>query len=172
MAAKPWHIGHQKLVELACSECDDVHLYVSSSDRIRTGEFPIHAKVMQKIWNKAIKSTLPSNVTSVEFVSNPVSAVYKRLGEANDKPLDDIVIIYSDPIDMNRNFPEKNFKKYAENLLMYGLVEARSVSRSETVNVSGTQMRLWLMNGDKENFIAHLPTSFDGDLIWKIFTGK
>ncbi len=49
-------------------------------------------------------------------------------------------------------------------------VELRPVERSSTVNVSGTKMRKWLEDGDKEAFVKNLPSSIDKDAVWDILS--
>ena len=42
---------------------------------------------------------------------------------------------------------------------MNGQIERRSVDRSETTNISGTEMRRCLQNNEQEKFISFLPAS-------------
>lgn len=172
MSAKPYHVGHDMLLRLAAAECDRVVAFVSTSDRIRKGEFPISGAVMRAVWSSHIVRTLPGNV-SVRFVSNPVSSTYELLGDANVSDASDTSYrVYSDPDDMNRNFPSRNLLKYTGRLVEGELVSLRVVPREETVNVSGTQMRGWLLHGDKAAFVAHLPATLDADLVWAAVSGR
>jgi len=168
MSAKPYHAGHDALIRLASFECEQVIVFVSTGDRVRKGEYPIMANVMRKLWDDVILPSLPEKVFVV-FVSNPVGATYELIGDRNEAPKlndDETLVIYSDPVDMDRNFPECSLFKYGGNLTTKRLLARRHVPRDTTVNVSGTQMRAWLQHGDKLKFIANMPTSIDGEAVW------
>jgi cytidyltransferase-like protein len=166
MSAKPYHIGHDQLIRLAANECDEVIVFVSNGDRKRPGQFTIKGETMQDLWSDYIFKTLPDNVY-VQFIDNPVSAVYKLTGDANEDSNNiETYAIYSDPIDMEQNFSPKNISKYMSNLVAKQRIVRRLVPREQTVNISGTQMRTWLLHGNKQKFIAHLPSGLDGEAIW------
>ena len=172
MAGRPYHLGHDQLIRLAAVECDEVVVFVSEGDRKRKGQFPIKGETMRDVWSDHIAPSLPDNVY-VQFVPNPVSAVYELTGDANKDPgNDETYAIYSDPIDMERNFPPKSVSKYMPNLVAKQRVVRRLVPRETLVDVSGTQMRAWLMYGNKERFLAHLPDTIDGKAIWEALTRK
>ena len=162
MAAKPYHAGHDLLVRLAVHENDAVYVYASMADRDE-----VSGKAMEQIWKELIEPTLPANV-KVEYVTSPVGQVFATLGEANKSASSDVFSIYSDPTDVNKNF--KTLDRYAADLLANGQIKLRGVDRSSTVNVSGTQMRKWLADGDKDSFIAHLPKKIDGEKVWSLLT--
>ncbi len=166
MSAKPYHVGHDMLVRLAASECEEVVVFVSEADRARKGEFPVKGETMRDVWSDHILATLPDNVY-VQFVPNPVTAVYRLTGDADADPNDlQTYAIYSDPTDMERNFPPRSVSKYMPNLVARQRVVRRLVMREATADVSGTQMRAWLQHGDKARFVAHLPASLDGEAVW------
>ena len=170
MSAKPYHIGHDQLIRLAASECDEVVVFVSESDRKRKGEFVIKGETMRTLWSDHILESLPENVY-VQFVSNPVSSTYELTGDADkDAENHDTYAIYSDPVDMEHNFSPKSVSKYMPQLVAEQRVVRRLVLRETTVDVSGTQMRGWLMHGNKKKFLAHLPKTVDGEAFWKALT--
>ncbi len=174
VAARPYHAGHDALIRLARSECDQVVVFASMTDRVRKGEFPVRANVMRKLWNDIIE-TLPEGV-SVVFVPNPVVAIYEFVGLRNGDTMpvmkDEKLVIYSDPDDMERNFAEQALVKYGGALANAKRLARRHVPRVTTVDVSGTQMRAWMMYGDKAKFIAHLPVGLDGNAVWKELTQR
>lgn len=172
MSAKPYHVGHDQLVRMAAEECDEVIVFVSEGDRKRKGEFLIKGETMCEIWSEHILKSLPDNVY-VQFVTNPVSAVYQLAGDANEDPTNrETYAIYSDPMDMEHNFPPKSISKYMPNLVAEQRVVRRLVPRETTVDVSGTQMRAWLMHGDKKKFIEHLPPTLDREAVWEALAAK
>jgi citrate lyase ligase-like protein len=160
MSAKPFTAGHDGLVRIACKENDEVHLYVSLSDRDN-----ISGGAMAKVWKELIEPTLPANV-KVTYGGSPVGNVYKELGEANEAGSQDIFSVYSDPTDLGRNF--KSLERYAGNLTQAGQIILRGIERSSTVEVSGTEMRGYLASGNKDAFVSKLPTGLDGDKVWHV----
>jgi hypothetical protein len=158
MAAKPYHVGHDMLVRLASRKNDEVHLYVSTGDRDN-----VSGAAMTRVWKELIEPTLPSNVT-VTYGGSPVGNVFKELGEADKAGSQDTFTVYSDPDDLKKNYG--SLAKYAGNLLAAGQIILRAVSRSSTVNVSGTQMRRWLATGDRASFVKHLPKGINRDRVW------
>lgn len=169
MSAKPFHSGHAGLIEVASRECDDVHLYVSLSDRARPGEIPILGKDMATLWKDVIEPSLPTNV-AVVYGGSPIGNVWKELGTASKEGSDDEFALYGDPDDLAQNFTETLLMKYCGNLLEAKRVILRPVERSSTVDVSGTKMRGYLEKGDKASFIKNLPASIDRDKVWDVLS--
>ena len=71
ISAKPYHTGHHALVEIASKDNDAVLLFVSTSDRIRDGEFPIYGDDMKKVWLEELEAIMPGNV-EIEYGGSPV----------------------------------------------------------------------------------------------------
>ena len=71
-AMKPFHAGHNYLVQLATTECDEVILWTSAKDRDN-----IKGKNMQKAWTQIIQPLLPE--VNVRFVISPIGAVFDYL---------------------------------------------------------------------------------------------
>lgn len=160
MSAKPYHAGHDGLVRLAASENGEVHLYVSTTDRDN-----VSGAAMETVWRQLIEPVLPPNV-KVTYGGSPVGNIWKELGAASEAGSEDEYLIYSDPEDMANNFPMPRIQKYAGNLLARGKVIQRPIQRSETVDVSGTEMRGYIASNDKGSFMKKLPQGVDGDAYW------
>lgn len=160
MSAKPYHAGHDGLVRLAAKENDEVHLYVSTSDRDE-----VSGQAMAEIWKTQIEPTLPGNV-QVTYGGSPVLNAFKDIGKASEENSPDTYQIYSDPEDASANFGEDKLAKYAANLYNAGRVKTRPVERTSTVNVSGTKMREFLKTGDKKSFLKFMPKGLDGNYVW------
>ena len=167
MSAKPYTLGHDMLVRIAAKECDEVIVFVSTSDRARPGEVPVLGTDMAKIWHDYIERSLPSNVR-VKYGGSPVTKTWQEMGKANEAESADTYKVYGDPEDLTQNFPENSFLKYAGNLYKAGQALTRAISREETVLVSGTKMRQWLQSGNEEQFKKHLPKGIDRDAVWRI----
>lgn len=155
-AGKPVTAGHWGLIELAASECDEVHLFVSTADRVRKGEMPIYGRDMMRIWDDYLEPSLPDNV-SVEYVPVPVQSVYAELeGAEASNDASTKFVIYSDSEDIFK-YSDTSLSKAAPKLFKRGNVHRRGVSRGETVDISGTKMRAFLASGDRKNFKKFLP---------------
>lgn len=172
MAAKPYHAGHDGLVRIAARETDEVHLFVSTSDRKRPGEMPIYGADMKRIWDEFLEPSLPSNVV-VTYGGSPVSHLYDDLVRGEQEGTEDVFVIYSDSEDIKK-YTDAVLSKAAPTLMYNGQIERRGVDRSETVNVSGTKMRALLNAGNVEDFAAFLPPAVQAHSqeIIDILTGK
>jgi len=156
MSGKPVHAGHWGLIKLASEECDEVHVFVSTSDRARTGEIKISGEAMLKIWTAYLEPALPNNVEP-HYGGIPVRKVYEFLEQEDAASnQDSIFVIYSDEEDIQK-YTEDSLSKAAPTLFADDQIETRGVSREETVNVSGTKMREFLETGDIKNFKKFLP---------------
>lgn len=175
VSGKPYHAGHHYLVELAAAENDEVVLFVSTSDRVRKGEFPIYGTDMQRVWNEELEAIMPANVR-VEYGGAPVRKVYEAIGDAcKIDGVEETYVVYSDPTDTAQNYPQKNRDKYMQPLCDQGQVifaaeeNASSVTRgSGSPNVSGTKMRQSLEDGKFETFAAGMPDGVDAQNVWNI----
>jgi len=160
ISGKPYHAGHDGLVRLAAKENDEVHVFVSLSDRDN-----ISGSGMERVWQQLIVPSLPDNV-KVTYGGSPVGNVFKEVGDANKEGSPNTYSIYSDPTDAATNY--KTLDRYAGDLIARGQLKLRPVARTSTVDISGTQMRQWFDADDKQSFISGLPKSIDGNKVWEI----
>lgn len=159
MAAKPYHAGHDGLIRIAAKENDRVIVLVSDRNRDT-----ISGAGMMRVWQELIAPKLPANV-EVAYGVSPVGMGFDLLAKADEAGSQDAFSIYSDPSDVGRF---KSLPKYAPHLTANGQVKDRAVKRTDTVNVSGTQMRGWFDAGDQDSFLKHLPRGIDGVRYWNI----
>ena len=176
VSAKPYHAGHHALVTMAASENEKVILFVSTSDRKRSGEFPILGTDMLQVWQEELENIMPGNI-EIQYGGSPVRKVYKTLEMASDSGSPDTYVVYSDPVDTAQNYPEASLVKYCNSLRSSGqcLLAAEenpgSLTRGEgTPNISGTKVRLALQAKDLEGFVAAMPAGVDGQNIFNILT--
>jgi citrate lyase synthetase len=155
MSGKPVHIGHWGLIEIAARENDEVHLFVSTTDRKRPGEMFISGAAMKQIWDQFLEPSLPSNV-DVIYGGSPVGNLYEDLEAAETSGSENTFQIYSDAEDILK-YTDASLRKSASRLFDEGLIIRRGVDRSETVNVSGTKMRELLAAGKTAAFAKFLP---------------
>lgn len=175
---KPLTKGHWVLIDKASRECDKVHLIISSKDRARPGELPIQWEQMEKVWTEFIIPRLPGNVEAT-FSSAPIRNVMDILMAANAEEENyNTYFIYSDPVDIAANYPERAQKKYMNRLMANDQVVFRASERVAAgkgdAMISGTLMRKFLSSGDKKAFIAGLPgpVQMFGPEIYRVLGGR
>ena len=178
LAAKPYHAGHHAMVEKAAAENDKVILFVSTSDRKRKGEFPILGDDMSRVWKEEIEKILPGHV-EVRYGGSPVRNVYAELETANNGNSPDTYVVYSDPTDTERNYPEKyrqkNFPElYAKGQVLFAAEEnPAAYTRGEgTPDVSGTKMRAAMQQCDFQAFKDGMPADLNAESAYKILCGR
>jgi hypothetical protein len=175
VSGKPYHAGHHYLVERAAAENDEVILFVSTSDRLRKGQFPIYGADMQRVWQEELESIMPANV-SVVYGGSPVQKVYEEIGAAcKIEGVTETYVVYSDPTDTAQNYPEENRDKYMQPLCDKGQVifaaeeNPQAFTRgSGSPNVSGTKLRAALDENKFEEFAAAMPPGVNAQNIWNI----
>jgi hypothetical protein len=174
LSAKPYHAGHHALVTIASKQNDKVVVFVSTSDRKRSGEFPIYGADMERIWKEEIEKILPSNVMTI-YGGSPVRNVYEILGQADEESGDTKYMIYSDPEDTELNYPICNRLKYFPELYEKGLVMCAAEISPDTFtrgvgtpDISGTKLRAALQNKDFKTFAAGLPDGVDAENVFRI----
>jgi len=166
MAAKPLHVGHERLIQIAIQNFNRVICMVSKGDRDR-----ISGQKMMQIWRDYI---LPSNfIPSVVFSDSPVRDMIRFIRGLSDDPMFkqvnfNIVTDDSDdmwkPEDLEREFPE---------LHEQARIHSVGVSRETTAQISGSKMRYWLTIGNRAEFLAHLPSFLSTEhrhKIWEILS--
>lgn len=156
---KPFTKGHYFLVEQAAEKADKVMLLVSTSNRSRTGELPIFWDgQMENVWEQYLSKIMPSNV-EVIYVKNPTQSTYQILGDAeNDENDHNTYILFGDKEDVPKYYPDERLKKYFPRLMENDQIEKMAFERSENIDISGTKMRNYVVDGNVEEFTAGLPT--------------
>lgn len=175
VSGKPYHAGHHYLVERAAGENDEVILFVSTSDRVRKDQFPIHGSDMKRVWQEELEGVMPSNVR-IEYGGSPVRKVYDTIGNAcKVDGTEETYVVYSDPTDTAQNYPESYREKYMQPLCDQGQVIFAAEENPEAFtrgsgspDVSGTKLRLALEQGDFDQFATGMPSGVDAQNIWNI----
>lgn len=155
---KPFTKGHYFLVKQAADDADKVFLLVSTSTRERKGELPIFWEgQMETIWDKYLSKAMPGNV-EVMYVKNPTSTTYEILGNAENDPNDsNTYILYGDEEDIPKYYPNDRLLKYYPRLMQNDQIEKKAFARTGNIDISGTKMREYIINGDVVGFTAGLP---------------
>lgn len=169
ISGKPVHHAHWKLIEMAANENDLCIPVISLADRKRPGEFPINGSDMAKIWKECLIEHLPTNCKAV-FTKDgsPVKVIYALLGESERSNINECYVIYSGPDDMNKNFRQENLFKYYPKLIGEQKIKLNPVDRKNLAEISGTKMREFLKNNNKEEFLNNLPGVPNKEKMWDI----
>lgn len=154
---KPFTAGHFFLVEEAARENDLVYLFVSTKDRVRSGQHPITWKQMKPVW-KILQSILPSNV-EVHFSDNPTTSQFDILVDAEKDPTNhNIYYFYADSKDIKRYDNPRIRERTLPRLYSSDQLIFKSFSRSSGVDVSGTMVRKALADGNLADFTKMMPS--------------
>jgi len=173
ISAKPYHAGHHYLIEAAASQNEKVIVYVSTSDRVKPGEFPIYGNVMKRIWAEHLLKIMPENV-EIDFGGSPVRKVYEYVGAACENlNLTDELTIYSDDQDTQANYPLDQREKYmnplysANKVLFAAEVLPESFTRGNVApNIRATTLRQHLLERNFVEFASKLPRQVNAYSIW------
>lgn len=173
ISGKPFHVGHQQLIQIAADECDAVVAFLSISSRGGDGDVLISGDAMKQVYQEYIEPLLRSmgNI-SVEYCGpgmaqpSPVRAVFRFLEAEEASGSQDEYAIYSgiDPADPTGGDDTAKYKaavlaKSAPTIYQDGRINLRGVPRGgETTSISGTRMRALLATGDIQKFCELLPT--------------
>jgi len=149
MSAKPFHKGHMQLIEYANNNSDTCILYISTNDRSRKGELSINGNKMLHIWKNIIEKYIDTKKTQLIYTQeSPVKLIYDFIKNNQNN----IINIYTGNDDEKRYSSLTNEKN----------INIISLKRGhDTTNISGTQMRLYLKNNNKQDFLNMLPDQFN-----------
>ncbi len=141
MSAKPYHIGHDFLIQQASKSCSYVNVYVSIANRKRNGEFFISGRDMEKIWRSYLIPNMPENVNVYLNTTSPIKDLYSFISENELVNIG----IFSDINDKIKCDLEN-----VENILYE--------RKKESPDISGKKMRDFLKNCDLNSFKNFLPS--------------
>lgn len=163
MAGKPVHRGHWELIRQASAENDRVMLVVSTCDREE-----ISGSDMFSIWCDILQTHLPENVL-LRFSDSPYTEVMNEMkGMLADNDNNISFNVYSDCTDIEKMWSpvvlNKKFGRLAKQIATV------AVSR-EMINVSGTEMRQYLRDRNRDLFFLRLPEQLTRDeceSVWQL----
>jgi len=151
-AMKPFHAGHNYLVQSAIDECDEIILWTSIKDRDN-----IKGKNMHKAWTKIILPLLPQ--LTFRIASSPIGAVYDYLYDEPDPQ--NTYRIYGGTEDVAR-FASKHMIQRFPDLTIVNVAEvtpelmSRGAGYTE-IPAKGEWVRESIKAGDHGKFRSFLP---------------
>lgn len=156
-AMKPFHQGHWQLLQRALNECDMVFVYTSFKRREGFGGVKWGA-----IWEDFIIPAMPNgNKVRFNMCVVPVGEVYKHLEYANENRQGNVYRIYGGTEDKSRY---KNLDTKYPNIIAVNVAAEQELGYQRgigTADVSGTAMRIALLNDDFESFKQGCPEFLD-----------
>jgi hypothetical protein len=179
MAAKPTHAGHWDMIEGIAKIVPTnpvtgkrakhiVKVVVSESERARPGEVQISPKQSLIYWNQYLKPYLPENVEIVSAKGVSASIGY-IVGASRENPMIFGIWIWSGDKDAGRFSAFED----VEGVRQPRQAEAERALGRKTTQVSGTLMRKWLGEGNREEFMARLPgvlSPSEREEVWDLFS--
>lgn len=149
---KPFHKGHNFIVQEAINECDEVILFTTVKDR-----GIIKGANMKRAWVDLIHPLLPG-LDDVRFVKSPVGSVYIYLQDEGVP--ENEYRIYGGIEEVNRFRPEYLEKNYPDlTVVQPAALNPTRYDRegNDGVAASGTKARKAIEAGDFELFRSYLP---------------
>ena len=162
MAAKPFHAGHDNLIEQAIADGNDaVILFISTGGREELSSSDM-TPVWRDFYAPGIQRTYGDKVV-LRFTDQPLRDSTNVAIDQAKKGLK--VSLYGDEVDAT----ERVNKILSKMPALSGSLIAKPVPRGMTGGVSGTAMRGYLTNNDDASFKENLPgwlTPRERDAIW------
>ena len=148
-AMKPFHAGHNHLIQTALEECDKVIVFTSLKDR-----GVIKGERMYKAWQELIIPQLPKHI-EVIGVRSPVGSVYEYLEWNGDKTKP--YRIYGGTEDIAR-LSNARMIQYFPHLTVINVAESEPESFTrDVVHAKGEWVRNSIQAGNLNKFKSYLP---------------
>lgn len=171
VSGKPIHDGHWRVIDLATKECDEVLVLTSTS-----GRDELQPGVMIDAWRAVLEPQFHRdypNATLLITSESPFGLAIDKMRE-----LKDIVsefIFYADDEDIRGKYSQDRMSAALKDQTAIEKFRPRMVPRSETAQISGTKMREFLKNNDRENFDSFAPHTLSPEMkerYWKILRNE
>ena len=149
---KPFHKGHDFIVQEAIRECDEVILFTSAKDR-----GIIKGTSMVRAWKEIIHPLLP-RIDRIEFVRSPVGGVYTYL--ETEGVSENEYRIYAGIEEVNRFRPEYLARLLPDLFILQPATldpERYDRTGDKGVNASATAVRNAIEVGNFQLFESYLP---------------
>jgi hypothetical protein len=153
MAAKPFHAGHDMLINQACQQCDITVVFVSVCEREE-----LSSAIMLPIWKSHYLPGLQKKYGDkliIVFSSSPFLDATQLI--KNHAKIEHEVFFYGG-VDQLGNDDSSKINEWKVKYLDRDLsITPVGISRISTNGISGTLMRQYLLTGEKTAFVNNLP---------------
>jgi hypothetical protein len=170
VAGKPIHAGHWEMIKKASSECDEALILTSASgrDEIKPGD-------MIDSWKAILEPQFHKDFSNATLIMTSDSPVQVAIGKMRQlKHVVDKFVFYSDDVDAAGKYEITKLRGMVKDPAMIEKLQQRAIPRSETVQVSGTDMRGFLIKDDKASFDKFCPPTLAQEMkdkYWSILKG-
>ena len=170
VAGKPVHVGHWQMIDLVRSECDEALIITSTAGR---DELP--AGVMIDAWKAVLEPQFRRDFPNATLIISPESPL--SLAVDKMRQLKDVVskfVFYSDDEDARGKYAPAKMADNIRDPVVIEKFEQRPVPRAQTTQISGTVMRQFLAENDRESFERFVPQTLSQEMkdkYWKILKG-
>jgi hypothetical protein len=171
VAGKPVHAGHWEVIKRAASECDEAVIITSTAGR---DELP--AGVMIDAWKEVLEPQFHKdfpNATLIISSESPLSIAVNKIREL--KNVVNKFVFYSDDEDAAGKYSRDKIAAMVKDPQAMEKFEQMPIPRSQTYQISGTQVRGFLKLNDRASFDMFVPQTLDGkmkDKYWSILKGE
>jgi hypothetical protein len=171
LAGKPVHEGHWQMIGRVARECDEALIITST-----TGRDEIPSGVMIDAWKVVLEPQFHRdypNATLIITSESPLDIAIDKM-----RQLKDVVskfVFYSDAEDAQGKYSAKKMAERIKDPKAIAKLQQIGVPRSDTVQISGTRMREFLVSKDKSSFDRYVPQSLSQEMkdkYWSIITGE
>ena len=171
VAGKPVHAGHWQMINLAASECDEALIITSTAGR---DELP--AGVMIDAWKAVLEPQFHRDFPNATLVISSESPLSLAVGKMRElKSMVNKFVFYSDDEDAQGKYSLSKLSDTIRDPSVIEKLEQRPVPRSQTVQISGTEMRKFLNSDDRQSFDRFVPQTLSSEMkekYWKILKGE
>jgi hypothetical protein len=170
VSGKPVHAGHWGMIDLASRECDEALIITSTSGR---DELP--PGVMIDAWKAVLEPQFHRDYPNATLIITPESPLQLAIDKM--RQLKDVVskfVFYSDDEDARGKYARDKITDMLRDPIAASKFQQMPVPRSETVQISGTQMRQFMAADDRASFDRYVPQTLDQearDKYWSILKG-
>jgi hypothetical protein len=172
MAAKPFHAGHDSLVRQAANDGNDSVVVLIST----RGREEIKAEDMIPLWRDHYIPGLLRQYSEkivIRFSESPMRDATLIARDFANRRKSAVVRIYGGIDSMGQSDAQQRVAAVLQkNPELSDRIIATDVSRSQTNNVSGTEMRHYASSGDAKSFMKNLPgwlSNKEKSKIWQQF---
>lgn len=175
---KPPHAGHYMQAKYFSNidTVDEVLVLISPKSRFNSSkELEITSKQSEAVWNIFLQNDSKIKAVIADS-SSPVKAVFDFL-EKNTNPGDKVLLGVSEKEAEESSGRYRNIEKFVTSKglnIEVEVIETPAI-QIKSKNISATDLREMIANGDKENFISYLPNhlnKIDKQKVWNIMSSE
>lgn len=171
VAGKPVHAGHWQMIDIIRKECDEALIITSSA-----GRDELAAGVMIDAWKAVLEPQFHKDFPNATLIITSESPLDLAINKMRDlKNVVNRFVFYSDPEDLAGKYAPDKLRDRIKDPVAIEKLQQVAIPRTETVQISGTRMREFIKNDDRESFDHFVPQALSPEMkdnYWKIVRGE